>query len=169
MFNRSADKHRMRCLGFFECRHNLFREPIELLQGNLLRHADREAYRDAIEPWVFLLERLDVLDRVIRITAQEAAGLDRIRDARGSLAVGARLGSRMISICSSVIARTRRSSPNIFMFSSNTSPLPLCPARGCWPCKSGSRSIVAHRARSAFRAWHALSASRARPYASPHP
>src|SRR5262249_42157594 len=37
---------------------------------------------------------------------------------RGSLAVGARLGSRMISICSSVIARTRRSSPNIFMFSS---------------------------------------------------
>src|SRR6516225_6039611 len=37
---------------------------------------------------------------------------------RGSLAVGARLGSRIISICSSVIARTRRSSPNIFMFSS---------------------------------------------------
>src|SRR6185503_1630802 len=37
---------------------------------------------------------------------------------RGSLAVGARLGSRMISICSSVMARTSRSSPNIFMFSS---------------------------------------------------
>src|SRR5215469_15560028 len=37
---------------------------------------------------------------------------------RGSLAVGARLGSRMISVCSSVIARTRRNSPNIFMFSS---------------------------------------------------
>src|SRR5215471_17756494 len=78
----SADKHRLRCLGFFECRHNLFREPIELLQGNFLRHADREAYRDAIEPWVFLLERLEVLDQVIRITAQEAAGLDRILDAR---------------------------------------------------------------------------------------
>ena len=67
MFNRSADKHRLRCFGFFECRHNLFREPIELLQGNLLRHADREAYRDAVEPWVFLLERLDVFDQVIRI------------------------------------------------------------------------------------------------------
>src|SRR5215472_226402 len=37
---------------------------------------------------------------------------------RGSLAVGARLESRMISNCSSVIARTKRSSPNIFMFSS---------------------------------------------------
>src|SRR5262249_10456385 len=79
---RSADKHRLRCLGFFECRHNLFREPIELLQGNLLWHADREAYRDAVERRVFLLERLEVLDQVIRITAQEAAGLDRFLDAR---------------------------------------------------------------------------------------
>src|SRR6516165_5112693 len=69
-------------LGSFECRHNLFREPIELLQGNLLRHADREAYRDAVERRVFLFERLDVFDQVIRITAQEAAGLDRILDAR---------------------------------------------------------------------------------------
>src|SRR6266567_5613241 len=32
--------------------------------------------------WVFLLERLDVLDQVVGITAQEAAGLDRILDAR---------------------------------------------------------------------------------------
>jgi hypothetical protein len=63
-------------------RHNLFGEPIELLQGNLLRHPDREAYRDAVEPGVFPLERLDVLDQVVGIAAQEAAGPDRILDAR---------------------------------------------------------------------------------------
>src|SRR5262249_7730820 len=69
-------------LASLKCRHNLFREPIELLQGNLLRHADRKAYRDAVERRIFLLERLDVLDQVVGITAQEAAGLDRILDAR---------------------------------------------------------------------------------------
>src|SRR5262249_16445383 len=61
---------------------HLFRKPIELLQGNLLRHPDREANRDAIERRISLLKRLDVLDQVISITAYEAASLDRILDAR---------------------------------------------------------------------------------------
>ena len=79
--------------------------------------ADREADGDAIQPGIALLQFLQRLDDIGRGGGEEPPAFT-ASSMRGSFAVGARFGSRMVSICSSVRAFTRRSSPNIFMFSS---------------------------------------------------
>src|SRR6516225_11879421 len=79
-----VNEDRLGRLGPLECGHHFFCKPFELLERNGLRHADRKAYRNAVERRIFLFESLDMLDEIIGIAAQEATGFDRILDARQS-------------------------------------------------------------------------------------
>ena len=72
----------------------------------------------AAEAGIALLDRLQLLDDVLRPAGEEAAGLHRILDPRQFHGPRQPRGSRIAAICSPVNARTRRNSPNIFMFSS---------------------------------------------------
>ena len=103
--------------GVAEGRDHLLREAVEVFELDVERGAERGCANDAVETGIALLDRLQNLDDVLRPAGQEAASLYRVLDRR-ELAVPASCGSRIAAICSSVKARTRRNSPNIFMFSS---------------------------------------------------
>ena len=78
--------------------------------------AERHCANDAVEAGIALLDRLQDLDDVLRLARKPLALT--ASSIVGSLTVPTSRGSRIAAICSSLSARTRRNSPNIFMFSS---------------------------------------------------
>jgi len=103
--------------GVAEGGDHLLCEAVEVRKLNLERGAERRGANDAVEAGIALLDRLQLLDDVLRPAGQESAGFT-ASSMVGSLTVPTRRGSRFAAICSAVKARTRRNSPNIFMFSS---------------------------------------------------
>jgi hypothetical protein len=88
---------------------HFLREPVEVSEGG--------GANDAVEAGIALLDRLQLLDDVLRSARQETPGLT-ASSIVGNLTVPTSFGSRIAAICSSVNVRTRRNSPNIFVFSS---------------------------------------------------
>ena len=84
---------------------HLLREVVEACELNVERGAERRRADDAIEAGIAPLDRLQLLDDVLRPAGEEAAGLHRILDCR-QFTVPAGRGSRIAAICSSVKART---------------------------------------------------------------
>jgi hypothetical protein len=76
---------------------------------------ERGRANNPIETGIALLDRLQCLDDVLRPAEKPPAFT--ATSIVGNLTVPTSPGSRIAAICSSVKARTRRNSPNIFRFS----------------------------------------------------
>src|SRR6266481_3732138 len=68
--------------GVAEGRDDLLREPVEVFELYVEWSAERGGANDPIEAGIALLDRLQLLDDVLRPAGQEAAGLHRILDPR---------------------------------------------------------------------------------------
>src|SRR5215469_10601239 len=92
--------------GVAEGRDHLLCEAVEVSELNVERGAERCRAYDAVEAGVALLDRLQLLDDVLRPSGKKAARLYRVLNRR-QFAVPTSFGSRIAAICSSIAHRVR--------------------------------------------------------------
>src|SRR3984893_948727 len=80
--NSSPGLARFLSAGWVECRHDLFGKPLELLEHDRLRRADRVAEADVLHAGVALLEALEPVDELSRRAGEPGARFHEMLDCR---------------------------------------------------------------------------------------